>query len=93
MESFSEFFMKKGFDKGKTEGIVEGIAQGKAEGIVEGIAQGKAEGIAQGKAEGIAEGKSEILSCMLENGMKISEISTITKISRARVRRLLTKKS
>ena len=51
----------------------------------EGIAQGKAEGIAQGKAEGI----SEVICNMFQSGMKLSDISRVTRISRSRLRRMV----
>ena len=50
------YLLHKATEKGKAEGIAEGIEQGKAEGIEQGIEQGKAEGIEQG----IEQGKAEI---------------------------------
>ena len=46
---------------------------------------GRDEGIAQGKAEGI----SEVICNMFQSGMKLSDISRVTRISRTRLKRMV----
>ena len=84
----------EGLWEGRAEGLAEGEAKGRAEGLAEGEAKGRAEGLAEGeakgRAEGIAEGevkaKLEMAKCMLEKGMDIEMITSITGLDEYEVR-------
>jgi predicted transposase/invertase (TIGR01784 family) len=68
-------------EKGKAEGLAEGMIKGKAEGI----AEGKAEGIAEGRAQGIKETQLNTARKMLKLGMTIEEITEITGLTKEEI--------
>ena len=63
--------------KGKIEGLTEGLQKGKLEGKLEGIT----EGLQKGKLEGILEGKKETARKLKARGMALQDISEITGLS------------
>ena len=71
-----------GLWEGEAIGIAKGEAmgreKGKAEGLAEGLAKGLAEGEAKGKAAGLAEAKFTMAKSMLEKGIDIKTIISIT---------------
>ena len=54
----------------------------------DGIAEGKAEGLAEGEAKGRAEGISRVAKKMLESGMDISTIASMTGLSEEQIAEL-----
>lgn len=70
--------------RAKKEGREEGLKQGVEEGRKEGIEQGIKQGIEKGKEEE----KIEIAKEMLKLGMKLEEISKITKLTIEEIRKI-----
>ena len=66
-----------GFEKGKAEGVQEGIEKGKAEGKAEGIQ----EGMEKGKLEGKLEGIQEVALNFLNLGLPLEKVSEATGLS------------
>src|SRR5690625_4779419 len=62
----------------------KGRIEGKAEGRIEGMAEGKIEG----KLEGKLEAKMTVARRMLEHGMSVDEIVTLTELSHDEVAKL-----
>ena len=54
------------FEKGKLEGIAEGVIKGREEGIAEGVIKGRQEGREEGIAEGVAKGIEKIIEIYRE---------------------------
>lgn len=71
------------FDTAISEGHAKGLEEGLAKGLKEGLAKGLEEGHAKGIEEGKVEEKKEIAKKMLEEGLSISMISTITGLSKS----------
>ena len=75
------------------DGIAEGIAQRLAERRAEVLAEGRAEGLVEGRAEGLAEGRAEgraegerfkmieIARRLLDDGMPVDKVVSITGVS------------
>ena len=61
-----------------------GLERGRAEGLE----QGRAEGIAKGVAQGVAQGVSKVARAMLESGMDIKSISSLTGMTEEQIRAL-----
>ncbi len=72
---------KEAREKALAEGRAEGLAEGRAEGRAEGSAEGRAEGPAEARAEGRAEANRLHAMRMLELGMDVDLISSITGLS------------
>jgi predicted transposase/invertase (TIGR01784 family) len=84
--------LKKYENKGREEGLKEGIQQGREEGIQqgreEGIQQGREEGIQQGREEGIQQEKLVIAKTMLQDGEPIEKIMKWTGLSKEELGKL-----
>ena len=72
MDWMSNPFAQNILNKGKAEGITEGITLGKAEGMTEGKTLGIAEGITEGKTLGKAEGITEGMQEGLLDGLEVA---------------------
>ena len=66
------------YDEGMLLGRNEGITIGRNEGIILGEARGEARGIAKGIAQGKAEGEVSMVLKMLNAGMDVYAISSIS---------------
>jgi predicted transposase/invertase (TIGR01784 family) len=77
--------MRGEYNKGKMEGIEEGIERGKLEGIEEGIERGKLEGI----EEGIERGKLEVARSLLAEGMPPEVIARSVRLPIEKIRELM----
>ena len=68
-----------------TSGQMKGQAEGRAEGRAEGQAEGRAEGLTEGEAIGFEKGRTETLERIVidskNNGLSLSQIESITKLS------------
>ena len=73
-------------NKGREEGLAEGLATGRQEGLVagrqEGLAEGRQEGLAEGLAEGAEREKKNIAQGMKKKGFDISLIMELTGLSK-----------
>ena len=72
-------------DKGEVVGIQKGLEQGLVKGIAAGIDQGMEKGMAQGMEKGMEQGMEQgaekIILCLLADGMPVSKIADITRLS------------
>ena len=66
------------------KGLSQGIIEGKQQGLSEGIAQGKQQGITQG----IEQNKIEVAKEMLELNMDLETISRVTKLAKEEIESL-----
>jgi predicted transposase YdaD len=81
--------LAEGLAEGHAEGLAEGHAEGHEEGLAEGLAEGHAEGLAEGHAEGHEEGKVEgkeettrtIALNLIQEGVGIEIIKSVTGLS------------
>ena len=71
------------------KGLKKGIERGRGEGLEEGIERGRGEG----REEGREETQREIALSMLKKGIKVSDISEITGISKDEIKALQSKKT
>lgn len=83
--TIAEQLFKEGMEKGKQEGILEGmekgLQKGKQEGILEGIEKGKKEGKKEGLLEGLQKGMLEVAKQMLSAGEPIEKIKKYAKLT------------
>ena len=82
---------EKLIQKGKKEGIKEGINKGIKEGIKEGINKGIKEGIKEGINKGIKEGKIETAIKMIEQGFQNDTIASVTGVADEEIQKLRSK--
>jgi len=86
---FELYERKAKFELGRAEGEAKGRAEGRAEGEAKGRAEGRAEGRVEGEAKGKWEASVEMARALLERGMNLTEIASITKLSEDQIKALL----
>jgi hypothetical protein len=77
--TYSEEAEQRGRDEGIKEGVAKGIKEGVAKGIKEGVAKGRdegiKEGIAKGRDEGVAKGIEKVARGLLARGISLDIIA------------------
>ena len=76
--------IREGYEEGKEQGIKEGKEQGIKEGKQQGIKEGKQQGIKQGQQNE----KIEIAKKLLEEGVDIAIIETVTGLDKKEIEKL-----
>ncbi len=71
--------------KGRAEGLAEGIERGLAQGLEKGLAQGIEKGLVQGMEKGKIEERRTIALQMKRMGMPVSSISEVTGLSQSEI--------
>ncbi len=67
-----------GLMEGMQKGMQKGIREGKQEGIQTGMQQGMQKGVQQGMIKGVQQGKTELILNMLNQGIKVEDVSKFT---------------
>ena len=75
-------------NKGKKEGLAEGLQKGKEEGLAEGLQKGKEEGLAEGVQKGKKEQAIDIARNGLKQGLDSGTIAAITGLTIAEIENL-----
>jgi predicted transposase/invertase (TIGR01784 family) len=83
-----EHVLKLTVDSGERFTMQTLVEQWFSEGKAEGEAEGEAKGIAKGEAKGIAKGKAEVALKMLQAGLPLEQIVSLTGLSREEIERL-----
>ncbi len=75
---------EEAYGKGREEGKAEGRKEGKKEGMMKGIEKGREEG----REEGMEQARRLMALNMLERGLDIALISSVTRLSEDEIRRI-----